>query len=131
GGERKELAEKALIPLELLEQLFPLIEDQARFVELYEQQPDLAERLAPRKGHDREDNPVDKARMRDLEGQQRRLREQLSQLLDDIDDHVKRLPEDSQLDELRNSAREFVEAARSGGALDAMTEAEAGLTEFS
>lgn len=131
GGERKELGEKVLIPLELLEQLYPLIEDQARFVELYEQQRDLAERLAALKGHDREDNPLEKARMRDLEAQQRRLREQLSQLLDDIDDHVKRLPEDSQLDELRTSAREFVEAAKSGGAIEAMTEAEAGLTEFS
>ncbi len=131
GDGRGDLDKQALDPLDALDRIFPLIEDQSRFEELYRQQRDLAERLASLKGHDHQDNPAEKARMRDLENQQRRIRESLDQLLGDIEDHVQQLPDDKALDGLRESAKKFVEAVKNSGAADAMTEAESGLSEFS
>jgi hypothetical protein len=108
-----------------------LIEDQSRFAALYEQQRDLAERLASINGRDHEDDPQQKARMRSLEAEQRRLREELSNLLDDIENHANRLPDDDKLDELRASALKFADDVRASGAADAMTDAEKGLADFS
>ncbi len=122
---------KALDPLEGLERVYPLIEDEARFASLYEQQRDLVNRLAALKGHDHQDNPREKARMRDLEAEQRRIHKALDELVDDIDDHLQQLPENEALDPLRKSAREFVEKVRGSGALEAMADAESGLAEFS
>ena len=48
--ERGDFEKQAMEPVEHLELIFPLIEDQARFTALYEQQRDLAERLASLKG---------------------------------------------------------------------------------
>ncbi len=129
--EREQLADEALAPLEHLEAIFPLIEDQSRFVELYKQQRELSQRLASLAGHDGEDDPRLKTRMRDLEAEQQRLRISLDQLLGDIENHAMRLPEDEQLDDLRASALQFADAVRASGAIEAMSEAEAGLAEFS
>jgi hypothetical protein len=131
ANRRRQLDEKALEPLEHLEQIYPLIEDQARFAALYQQQRDLEERLSSLKGRDHEDDPQQKARMRSLEAEQRRLREELSGLLDDIENHANRLPEDEKLDDLRASALKFADDVRASGALDAMTDAETGLADFS
>ena len=131
GDERKELDSKVLDPLEGLERVFPLIEDSAQFESLYQQQRDLANRLAALKGHDHQDNPAEKARMRDLEAEQRRIHKALEQVLDDIDDHLQQLPEGEALDPLRKSAREFVDKVRESGAVEAMADAESGLAEFS
>jgi hypothetical protein len=130
-AEEEEFNRKALAHIEQLESLFPLIEDAARFVELVREQKDLAERLASLKGRDGEDSPLLKGRMRDLETQQKDIREALSRLLDDIETHVTKLPDDTRFNELRDAVREFVAAVRTSGASEAMSEAEAGLSEFS
>lgn len=133
-----EYEQAAIDPLEHLEKLFPLLADQERFVELYRQQRELAERLAAVKGHDGDDDPQAKMRMRDLEADQRRIHEELESLLADVEDHVARLPagEDvdpelaARLDELRTSATDFLHAVRDGGAVEAMSDAEMALAEF-
>jgi len=130
-GSRERFAQEAIAPIDRLAEVFPLLEDQARFTALYGRQRDLAERLASLEGRDGEDNPRLRARMRDLEEQQRAVGRSLEELLDDIDNHVAALPEDSELDELRETAREFSKAVRASGADAAMTEAAAGLAEFS
>ena len=60
-------------------------------------QQDLAERLASLKGRDGEDNPALKARMRDLEQEQRQIRDALAKLLDDIQEHSEKLPDKPEL----------------------------------
>jgi len=130
-GDETEFDRDALAQIEQLESLYPLIEDAAKFAELVRQQKDLAERLASLKGRDGEDSPLLKGRMRDLEVQQQEIREALGQLLDDIETHVAKLPDDARYKELRDSVREFVSAVRASGAIEAMSEAEAGLSEFS
>ncbi len=130
-GQQADLyAENAMVPLELLERIFPLVADQAKFVDIVMRQKDLAERTAALKGRDGEDDPAVKARMRDLEEEQRTIRDDLERLLDDIEDHVQLLPEDEQLDKLRQTATEFVEAVRQSGAADAMSDAEQALSDF-
>lgn len=129
--KRDEFNEQVIEPLEHLAKIFPLIEDQSRFVQLYLRQRDLAERLVSLKGRDNEDDPALKARMRDLEAEQVQLREELEALLGDIEDHVARLPDDAQLDDLRKTASDFVEALRDSGANEAMFDAQTGLSEFS
>ena len=94
-------------------------------------QRSLASRLESLKDKDAGDDPRLKARMRDLEDEQRELREELAELLDDIDDHITRLPDDPKFDDLATTAREFVDAVRASGADTAMTEGETGLAEFS
>jgi len=93
-------------------------------------QQDLAQRLASLKGRDGEDDPLLKARMRDLEEEQRQIREDLNELLADIENHVAQLPDEEQFDRLRETATEFVEALRDSGAAEAMADAEAALAEF-
>lgn len=130
-ARRKQFAKEVTEPLEYLAKVLPLKQDESRFLQLYEKQRSLAERLASLKGHDQEDSPQLKARMRELEDEQARLRADLGQLLDDIAAHADVLPEDAALDDLRQSARKFVQAVRESGAADAMSACENGLAEFS
>jgi hypothetical protein len=131
GEEREEFDQQATEPLEALEKVYPLIEDQARFTELVKRQRELAERLASLKGIDQPDDPAAKVRMRDLETEQRKVREALGELLDDIERHAAVLSDEPPLDDLKASALEFADAVRGSGASEAMDEAEQGLAEFS
>lgn len=131
GGQKKEFQEEATEPLEHLASIYPLMEDQALFTVIYQRQRDLAERLAALKGKDSGDDPQLKARMRDLELEQRQIREALDELLTSIEEHVSKLSEDEKLKVLRETASEFAKAVRESNALDAMTSAETGLAEFS
>ncbi len=129
-GGRKQLEQNALAPLDQLAVVYPLMEDQARFVQLYLHQRDLAERLSPFKGHDREDEPARKARMRDLEAEQKQIRSQLARLLDDIEEHARVLPDRPEFAKLRETAQAFATGVRSSGASEAMTDAEEALAGF-
>jgi hypothetical protein len=130
AGGRDRFQQHALLPLEMLEAVFPLVADQSRFVLLALRQIDLTERLASLQGRDGEDDPARKARMRDLEQEQREIREALQTLLQDIQDHARQLPDEEQYAELRRTATDFVEQVRASGAVAAMAEAEAALAEF-
>jgi hypothetical protein len=125
-----ELEQQAVEPLEHLELVFPLLADEARFVELYRLQRDLAERTAALRGTEGDDSPAAKARMRDLEAEQRRLRESLEELLDDIEQHAARLPDKPEFAELRRTAEDFAAQVRASGAASQMSQAEAALAEF-
>ena len=131
GNKREEYNEKVTLPMEHLRAVYPLLADQSRFVAIALHQIDLAERLAAMKGHDGEDNPALKTRMRDLEEEQRQVRAQLDNLLGDIENHVERLPDDPMFDGLRDTAAKFARDVRASGAMEAMVEAETGLAEFS
>jgi hypothetical protein len=130
GVCRGEFKEETTTPIEHLAKIFPLIEDQARYLELYERQRDLAERMASLKGQDNQDDPKLKTRMRDLGDEQKQAREDLRQLLDDIDDHVRQLPEDKKLDDLRKTATKFSDDVRASEAAAEMNNAETALAEF-
>lgn len=128
---RDGLQQEAQAPIALLKAILPLKQDEARFMRLYQRQVDLAGRLASLKGRDGEDDPALKSRMRELEDEQRELRQELAALAQAITEHTLQLPEDSRLDKLRSTAEKFAEALRSCGASEAMSEAESGLAEFS
>lgn len=132
-SKKKEQFEKGVTePMDRLSKVYPLMEDQSRFLELYSRQRDLAERLASLKQHENPDDPSVKVRMRELEAEQRKNREDLDQLLDQIEAHAKQVPDDDpKLKELAESAQEFVESVRASGANQAMSDAETGLAEFS
>ncbi len=130
ADKRGQFQQAAMVPLETLEAFFPLAVDQSRFVMLVLRQMDLAERAAALKGRDGDDDPALRARMRDLQEEQRDIRESLDELLADIEQHVEQLPEDESLDTLRSTAKEFVAQVRASGAMAAMSEAENALAEF-
>src|SRR5262249_54917465 len=130
-GRQEELNAEAIQPLEHLAAVLRLLEDAARFVALYQRQKALADRLASLKGRDRPDHPALKSRMRDLQAEQQEIRTALAQLLEDIDDHAAKLPDDPRLDMLRQTALVFALDVRGSGASDAMTEAEEALADFS
>jgi hypothetical protein len=130
--EKQEMKEGVNDPLEKLAEIYPLLEDQNRFQELAERQRDLADRLTSLKNQENPNDPSIKARMRELESEQRRNREDLDQLLNDIEEHAKRLPaDDPKLQELAESSQKFVDEVRASGAGKAMSDAELGLGEFS
>ena len=58
------------------------------------------------------------------------MRTELGQLLDDIEDHARLLPDDARLTELRETAQKFAAAVRASGASEAMADAEAALAGF-
>ncbi len=128
---RERLDQEAMEPLERLAQLMPLKKDESRFVRLYQRQRELAGRLKSLEGQDDGKDPALKARMRDLEGEQRQIRLDLEGLLTDIEEHAGALPDEPDLKPLRESALKFVKDVRDSGAADAMTDAETGLAEFS
>ena len=131
-GKKDDFEREAMQPLDQLESIYPLIEDQARFTALYLRQRELAERLASLKDRDGETSPQLKARMRELEEEQRRLRQDLNNLLDDIEQHAMRLSdEDERLAELRASALQFADAVRASDAGPSMQQAEEGLAALS
>ena len=127
---RQQFQQQAMQPLEHLAQIYPLMEDESRFVTLVLQQRDLSERLAAVKDSDKQDDPAVQAACADLEEEQRALREELADLLNDIEDHVSQLPDDASLDKLRQTATDFVAAVRDSGAAEAMSNAEMALAEF-
>jgi len=132
GVQRQQFQKEATEPLEHLEKVFPLKEDEARFVDLYQRQRDLEQRMNSLAAEQQKggDDPRLKARMRDLEDEQRRLREELKSLVDDVENHAAGLPEDKRLDDLRNTARAFADAVRRSGAAEKMADAEQSLSEF-
>lgn len=131
GAQRKQFQEKAAEPMQHLEKIFPLKEDEARFTELYQRQRDLADRMhSLAQDGTAGDDPQKKSRMRDLEAEQRKLREAMADLLNDIEDHVAALPDDPQLDDLRETSKKFAEALRQSGASEKMSEAEQSLSAF-
>lgn len=91
GAKRDEFKKQVTQPLDNLDKIFPLSEDQARFVEIWQRQQDLAERMKSIVDAKPED-PKIKGRMRDLETEQRQLSQDLNELLDDIRNHAVRLP---------------------------------------
>ncbi|MBN1588269.1 MAG: hypothetical protein JW888_02010 [Pirellulales bacterium] len=128
---KQQYNEQASKPMEHLAVVFPLMVDQQRFTMLVLRQDDLLERLASLKDRDGEDDPALKIRMRDLEEEQRQIREDLQSLLVDIEEHITKLPDEEPFDELRQSATDFVDDLRDSRAEEAMVEAEAGLGDFS
>lgn len=129
--KREQLDNEVMQPLEKLNAVLPLTRDEQKFVQIYLRQRELADRLKSLDGRDQEDDPALKARMRDLEDEQRKIRADLEALLGDIEEHLAGLPEEEEFNELRETAREFMEALRESGAAEAMQEAENGLAEFS
>lgn len=131
GAQREALKKEAGEPLQHLEKIFPLKEDEARFVELYLRQRDLEQRmhsLAQESGPG--DDPKKKARMRDLEAEQHKVREELRDLAEDLEGHIAALPEDPKLDDLRKTAKAFGEALAKSGASEKMGDAEQALADF-
>jgi len=126
-----DLQQNAQQPLDHLAKIFPLIQDQARFLDLYARQKDLADRLSSLEGQKGQDDPQLKTRMRDLQDEQQQVRNDLKQLLDDIDNHIAQLPDDKRVDDLRTTARKFDDDVRASAASGQMQDAESALEGFS
>lgn len=131
-GKQSDLFnEAAMIPLQRLEQVMPLMIAQSRFQRLVIAQRDLANRLASLKAYDNDDNPALKARFRDLQEEQNRLHGELDSLITDIREAALQLPEEDELNQLRATAEQFASALEESGAAKEMDLAEQGLAEFS
>jgi hypothetical protein len=132
ADEKQELQAEINEPLDKFASIYPLFEDEARFTDLARRQRELADRLASLKEQSRAEDPAARTRMRELEDQQRMNREDLEQLLNDIESHAARVPDDDpQLAQLAESAREFCQGVRNSDASPKMSDAESRLSEFS
>jgi hypothetical protein len=131
GTSKSDYEKNVTAPLEHLAKILPLLQDQARYLDLYNQQKDLAQRLASLKEHENSDDPKTKSRIRDLEEEQQANREELRKLDSDILDHVAALPDDKKLDDLRKMAIDFGMTLQSSDADAQMQAAESSLSDFS
>ncbi len=127
---QKQYDEEVMQPLDAFEQMLPVMADQSRFLMIVLHQMDLAERLASLKGRRGEDDPRLKTRMRDLEEEQLELRNELSEVLENLLDHAERLSEEPELEQIAEQIRKFVRDVEDGGAQQAMSAAVAALSEF-
>jgi hypothetical protein len=127
SGQRKQLDEQAIKPLERLQQAMPLIMDEQRFVELTQQQRDLAQRLESLKASGDSSDPKLERRVAELEAEQQQLRESLDSLLDDIEAQADALPDVEELQKLKATAKEFSEAVRKSDASPKMAGAQQNL----
>jgi hypothetical protein len=130
GAQQQQFKQEATEPLEHLAKIFPLIEDEARFLLVHEQQKELVERLDSLKDKSHVDDPGSKARMRDMEDEQRRLRDELRNILDDIEEHLIELPDDEKLQKMKDTAADFAKSVRESAANDRMQDSEQGLADF-
>jgi hypothetical protein len=133
-GDRQEVEDKAVKPLDSLAKIFPLKQDEARFVELYARQRELEQRMQSIRGLEKiKDNPQLSARLRDFEDEQQRVQQDLRDLLADIDNHVMQLPpegHDERIDQLRKTSTDFVADVRASTIDQQMAAAQAALADF-
>ena len=71
--QNEQLDKEMTEPLQLLESVYRLKADESRYVNIYQRQRDLAERLKSFKEKENTDDPAMKARMRELEEERRAL----------------------------------------------------------
>jgi hypothetical protein len=127
GGDRKDLEQQAIKPLETLQLAMPLIMDQQHFIELANQQRDLAQRLdSLRSTTDANDADV-KRRVAELEAEQQQLRETLGDLLDDIAAQAAALPDVPDFEQLKATAQKFANEVRDSQAQPSMASAQENL----
>ena len=126
GRHRKE----AMEPMEHLARVLPLKQAESEFVQLVQRQRQLADRLQSLREASPDSNSETRARVRELEEEQHRVREQLADLLDRIEENANNLPDAPELEELKQTAQEFAKAVRSCGAQGEMANAEGALTDF-
>ncbi len=123
---QEDITENAIDPLSTMQQTMPLMIDQRRFEELAAQQRDLSERLKALRA-DSKDDPASTRRLAELESEQQQLKQSLADLLDDIEAHAQALPQDPELDKLRETALEFAQKVRESQAQAEMNAAQENL----
>lgn len=118
---KQQHEDSAMNPTERMSKILPLAADQQRFSQLARRQRSLSDRLDALQTAD-PTGPDTKRRADELRREQQQLQVAMSQLLEDIESHVKQLPADPELDELRQTASDFVNDVRASQADPAMTE---------
>lgn len=120
-GDQKSLTENAIEPLQKMNAMIPLVAAEQRFSALAQQQRDLSERMAALRDA-KSNDPAIQRRVAELESEQQQLKQELNQLLDEIEHQANQLPEDPELDSLKQTALEFANAVRSSDAMRTMAQ---------
>jgi len=127
---QQKLTDQAINPLQQTQKMMPLIIAQQRFTQLAQQQRDLANRLnSLKENEDTANSAESQRRVAELEGEQEQLRQGLDSLLDDIERGTQELPDDPELEELRQTAIEFAAAVRNSEAAAEMSGAQKNLLD--
>jgi hypothetical protein len=101
--------------------------DQQRFVDLANQQRDLAQRLDSMRSTTDANDPDVKRRAAELEAEQQQLRQTLGDLLDDIAAQAAALPDVPEFEDLKSTAQEFANEVRDSQAQPSMASAQENL----
>lgn len=125
---QQQFRQTATEPIEHLMSVFELKRNESRFIRLVKAQRDLADRLAAAKSGDPR-SPSFAAQLREWEEEQRNLRKELGEIVEDIEAQAARLPDEEKYARLRQTAEDFAQRVRQSGAADVMTQAELALAE--
>lgn len=128
-GQRDEIQEQAIDPLETMQATLPLMNDQDRMSQLAQQQRELANRMESLKKSNPKNDEQLTRRIAELEDQQQQLRQELQNLIEDIEAHADSLPQEPELEKLRQTAKEFAEALKQSQASESMRDAQQKLLE--
>ncbi|MEQ1824979.1 MAG: hypothetical protein ABL921_03505 [Pirellula sp.] len=123
GANREQLEEQAIESLNIMQKTLALMADEQQFSQIAAQQRDLEQRMNALKNADPKEASVQR-RVSELETEQQQLRQSLDQLLDSIEQHTSELPDDPELQQLRETSQKFVDAVRKSNAADRMSSAQ-------
>lgn len=124
ADDRQQLQDQAIDPMQTMQKILPLLMDQQRFVQITQQQRDLARRLNTLRANADANDAGLQRRIAELETEQQRWRQELDRLLDDIQTHADQLADDPELEKLRQTAEQFVEDVRASDAMSQMASAQ-------
>lgn len=123
NGAEENLQKNAIDPLNHMQAMMPLMVAQNAFTQLAQQQRDLAERLKGLEDADPND-PATARRVADLESEQEQLKQRLTELTSEIEQHANALPEHEDTKQLKETALKFAQALRDSEAASEMGSAQ-------
>ena len=127
---RKKQDEQVGQPMEALKKIAPLIAAESKFAQLVARQRALVDQLDQYRNQESVRDEADRQRMVQLREEEAAVRDALAELMDEIEASAQKLGDDPDLQELKQSSLDFVQAVRDSPVDDELAAARNSLAEF-
>ncbi|TWT94413.1 coiled-coil domain-containing protein [Stieleria varia] len=117
-------------PMEMLKKIAPLIAAESKFAQLVAQQRAIVDQMNTYRNQEAVRDQADRQRMVELRDEEAAVREALSVLLEEVEASAERLGDDPELQELKQSSLEFVQAVRESPIDTDLKAARSAMSEF-
>ena len=127
---RKKQDEQVGQPMEALRKIAPLIAAESKFAQLVARQRALVDQLDQFRDQESVRDEADRQRMVQLREEEAAIRDSLAELLDQIEASAQKLGDDPDLQELKQSSLDFVQAVRDSPIDDELAGARTSMAQF-